>query len=542
MAGTEVTSEKRLLRFLHYGSVTATYTPGSRSHTISQQNENIDALHKVLSEVDEKAFDIIKTVYKANTSPHPELIPFALAECTRVEGLKTKAIRTAEILCDDTKLFFLFFKFGMERDPKLGSSPTCRKLISSYYLKKDIMKLVSEVAMYPSYRGWRHGDLLCLSHIKAKEGDTAREAIFRYITRGAKQMKEDFQDKPEAKEVVEYLTKVHEFRKETDPSKVAQTIEIYSLSFEHVNFTHLKSKVVWSALLRQISLRTLLDHFSLIARNKLFRNGRAWDEAFITSVSDVLQNNQAIKKSKIHPSRVYLENLSYQLEARFKLDTGVKKHTHASQKYPAVSIDIVTRLSQLTTATMKLLEPTKLRYLISVDPFDLNVRKCGYVPYLTPSHAAAIIVQCYLKVEPNVTVVGPTFAGNISPIELAKDEKTTNIETTLSDLRNPNKSTAPGQKLPKRDFTQSMLGVFEWASSAKKKFDVIILIATSINSTNYVAKFNQYQRTMKVPRSKLVLISLCNAKATVDTKEIFIVSGFDDKVCSLVNSFVTEVF
>ncbi|CAB0017371.1 unnamed protein product, partial [Nesidiocoris tenuis] len=72
------------------------------------------------------------------------------------------------------------------------------------------------------------------------------------------------------------------------------------------------------------------------------------------------------------------------------------------------------------------------------DPFDLNVRKCGYVPYLTPSHAAAIIVQCYLKVEPNVTVVGPTFAGNISPIELAKDEKTTNIETTLSDLRNPN--------------------------------------------------------------------------------------------------------
>lgn len=74
---------------------------------------------------------------------------------------------------------------------------------------------------------------------------------------------------------------------------------------------------VWSALLRQISLRTLLDHFSLIARNKLFRNGRAWDEAFITSVSDVLQNNQAIKKSKIHPSRVYLENLSYQLEARW---------------------------------------------------------------------------------------------------------------------------------------------------------------------------------------------------------------------------------
>lgn len=48
------------------------------------------------------------------------MIPFVLAECARIENLKADALKTAELLCDDTKLFMLFFKFGLERTPKIG--------------------------------------------------------------------------------------------------------------------------------------------------------------------------------------------------------------------------------------------------------------------------------------------------------------------------------------------------------------------------------------------------------------------------------------
>uniref|UniRef100_A0A0K8S6S4 TROVE domain-containing protein n=1 Tax=Lygus hesperus TaxID=30085 RepID=A0A0K8S6S4_LYGHE len=535
-----VTDEKKLKRFLHYASIGGTYLPGARLHAIHYKEDNIDLLVAILKNMQkEKIFEVIKKVYKENTSPHQEMIPFVLAECARIDSLKIEALKTAEILCDNTKLFLLFFKFGFERVPKIGCGPACKRLIGAYYLKKDVTKLAGEVAQFPKYRGWRHQDLFRLAHLKAKPDDIARQALFAYISRGAETMNKHFNEpEPKPKEIVDYLNKVDSFRKERDPARAAETIETYMLTVDHLNFIHLKNRQVWCALLRQIPLRTLLDHFSLIARNKLFRSGRGWDADFKSCVRDSLQNNQAITDSGLHPSRVFIENIAYQFEAKFKLENAVKKNLRVAQKAPAVSSEIVSALNQLMNATFKLFKPTNLRYIIAVDPFDMTTRKVGHIPFMLPSQGAAITVQSYLKIEPNVTVVAPTWDGPISPIEVAKTSTAKELEEILSSVRS--KTTVAPKTMPKRDPTVSMVDVFEWAQKQKKKFDVFILVATAINATQYVAKFAQYQRTMKLPRSKLVLLSLCCAKNTVDTKDIFVVSGFDDKVLPLIVNFVKE--
>lgn len=170
----EVTDMNRLHRFLCFGSEGGTYY-------IKEQKlgfENAAALLRLIE--DGKGCEVvqeIKTFSQEGRAAKQEPILFALAICSQCSDAKTKqaAYKAVPEVCRiPTQLFtFIQFKKDLKEGMKCGIwGRALRKAVADWYNGKNGMAVALAVTKYKQRNGWRHKDLLRLSHLKpANEGN-----------------------------------------------------------------------------------------------------------------------------------------------------------------------------------------------------------------------------------------------------------------------------------------------------------------------------------------------------------------------------------
>ncbi|XP_073983919.1 RNA-binding protein RO60-like [Rhodnius prolixus] len=529
MAQTD--AEKKLLRILHYGCEEAIYVPGCRLQKKFYEEDKVNQLRSIIAEIEhEKLFDIIRKVMREKTSLYPDLILYVLAECARSEIKRPDALKAAEEMCTTAEYFLLFFKFAKAVSPYIGTGRACRRFITNWYLKKNSLELAEMVGETPSYRGWRHADLIKIAHIKSTDPATA--AVLTYLSRGAKTMIDMYGEDPKAKEVVSYLKNVDNFRKDGDEGSVIRTIETYMLTVSHLNFIHLKKKQVWIALLRRMPVDTLLDYIHLLCKYRMFRKGRMWDQEFLTAVCDVLCNVNSIAETRLQPSRVFIDLCTYQFAPKYKLELAAKSLRRLAQKPPAISYELVTNLEKLIIATYDNVEPTGLRYVIAVDNSDMHKRRCAHLQYMMTSQAAAAIAVTFYVAEKQCDIL------------LCQGSTTTplNFKTKKPKIADVAEKFVTGERF-QRSGPKYVLASLVWAVKQKKEVDVFIIIGTCLQFQGLVGKVAELRSKLLVPNFRLVLCCLCDTHhQPIKDNNILTVIGFDEKVCQVIARFAKGIF
>lgn len=213
--------------------------------------------------------------FESNLAPHPEAIIFALALCSRQkssEPLRKAAYDMVNKICATPEDFILFVKFASQlskerQEPSNGWGSGLRKVVNNWYQSKEPLELLKCVTRYRGRYGWKHRDIIKLSHPHGKTiGEiifyfllllflimnfylnfsifTGHEAVFKYILKGLREMKESYQNNPEVEPLIKYAEKIETFKQCQDDVQGARLLEIHELTLDHVPGHFLKSEEV----------------------------------------------------------------------------------------------------------------------------------------------------------------------------------------------------------------------------------------------------------------------------------------------------------
>lgn len=529
-----VSPEVRLKRYLYYTNEANIYLPGCRHYHKRYTRENVPSLGELLADKKHNfIFDLVETIHKENKSCYPDALLYVLSEMARDKELRPKALEIAETLCEKVESFIVFLKFSLENSPKMGFGRSFRNFIRNWYVSKDHLKLAEIVGEMKKYRGWRHCDLMRLAHVKTSE--PAKAACFKYAVSGLKDMEKEYGDNEEAKKVVSYLTTVETYRKKTDPVEVAGKIESYLLGIEHVNFVLLEDKKVWLALLKQMPVLQVLNHFQFMSKRKMFRNSRNWDFIFVDTVIEALTKPYS-NRIGVSANRVFIELMNYENAGRVKLELATKIH-QTSKKPPILNSDLINALTQLMITCIEDVKPTGKKFMLAIElSQEMLKRRCNVARYITLMEAAGFLAYYLLHTEVSVKLF--TFNGTgLKQLSIAKEAT---IKQLIDNLKSEN--IPEGGSKNKGDEH-----IINWLkehcrSGGSEEVDVCIILRSYMDNNSLHGLTSGGSTNKKI---RFVVSDLCGipkSSKPPDRRNLFVTSGFDEKLTEAITLFASEAF
>lgn len=527
-----VSPELRLKRYLYYTNEANIYYPGCRYFHKRYTRENIPSLDALLADNKEEfIFDLIQTVHKENLSCYPDALIFVLSELARDKKLRSKALKLAETLCEKADCFITFIKFSLENSPKIGFGRAFRKFIRNWYLNKDYLRLAEIVGEMKRYKGWRHCDLMKLAHIKCSE--PAKAACFKYAICGADEMMKEYGENEEAKKVVSYLSTVETYRKKEDAAEVAAKVDSYMLGIEHVNFLVLQDKKVWLALLRQMPVLQVLSNFQYMSKRKMFRNSRNWDFIFVDTVVEALTKPYA-DRSGVSANRVFIELMNYENAGRVKLELATKIH-QMSKKPPILNPELSNAFIQLMEICLEGLKPVGKKFMVAIElSQEMLKRRCSVSRYITLIEAAGFIAYYLIHKETSVKVF--TFNGSgLKQLSIAKEASVKQVIETLKSENIPEGG-------PKNKGDEHIINWLKEHKTGSDEAEVCIVLRSYMDNSSLHGLTSGGNINKK---TRFIVSDLCgipkNSKPP-EKKNLFITSGFDDKLAEAITLFASESF
>lgn len=169
---SKIPAKERLKRFLYTSSEEPRYVTGTpEKHGYYSPDKVKSILELLESNNPEILLNIIEVTNSENVLPRRETIFIVLAyaatsNITMKDTFKNKLYTTLLNVCRNTEELFLFIKFY--RTQKKNFTSALNRAVSSYYMKKDPMELAKCVSEAKGYHGWKHKDLVKLSHCKTE--------------------------------------------------------------------------------------------------------------------------------------------------------------------------------------------------------------------------------------------------------------------------------------------------------------------------------------------------------------------------------------
>lgn len=346
MAGTELDPQfqTRLKRFLHLGLEEPKYFPGCWSSHKYFELDKLNVINEAL-EVNNNNVEIVKIileVYKAGWFTRYETIVFALTKCLILGGieLREEVYKVVPQVCKNSEELMLFTKFA--RIHKSGHGQGWCKVLRRWYNSRDPLTLVKEITRAKARHGRSHRTLLMKSHIKVEAEDVARDAVVKYGVYGYRRVRVLMSNKPEAREILEYIKIVEDMRHCEDPVHAREIARCNNLTLEHVPGHLLTSPEVWEAVLPQMPLDDLLNYLQRIHNMGFFGTSET-DVDIVTLVVSMLTNKELIKKSKLTPLAVYITIMNYKKKCKplkfAKAKVAAEKETRrrAKQMYDSTT-------------------------------------------------------------------------------------------------------------------------------------------------------------------------------------------------------------
>ncbi|XP_064371821.1 RNA-binding protein RO60 [Dromaius novaehollandiae] len=511
-----VTDMNRLHRFLCFGSEGGTY------HVKEQKLgfESAEALIRLIEEG--KGCDVvqeIKTFTQEGRAAKQEPLLFALAVCSQCSDAKTKqaAFKAVAEVCNiPTHLFtFIQFKKDLKEGMRCGIwGRALRKAVADWYNGKNGMAVALAVTKYKQRSGWSHKDLLRLSHLKpASEGIAI---VTKYITKGWKDVQEAYKDKAvsaETEKLLKYLEAVEKVKRTKDELEVTHLIEEYGLVREHLLTNHLKSKEVWKALLKEMSIPVVLRNLGKMTANSVLEPGGSE----VAIVCERLGNEKLLKKGRIHPFHILVASETYKAG-----------HGSRGKLWWRPDEDILAALDATFYKTFKTVEPTGKRFLLAVDvSASMTQKVLGSV--LNASTVAAAMCMVVARTEKDSHIVA--FSHEMVPCPVTADMTLPQVLVKMYEI-----------PMGTTDCSLPMI----WAQKTQTPADVFIVFTdneTFAGNIHPAAALREYREKMGIP-AKLIVCGMTSNGFTIadpDDRGMLDICGFDTGALDVIRNFTLDL-
>lgn len=504
----------QLRRFLTIGSETATYSVGAKELTkengllilaMTKDAEN----HKIL--VDE-----IVEISLAGRALKQQPILFALAIACQHGPTESKQYARAQI----TKVvrtgthLFTFVKYLGQFG---GWSRGLRKAVGSWYVEKDAEQLAYQLVKYRQREGYTHRDVLRLTH-PMLHGPTKR-GVINWAVKGSYGDPSD-PILPPMPRVLKGHIAANDPGNESDISDI---LTYTNLPWEALPDSAMNDVKVWDkmldngvpvgAMLRQLPRLTQLG----MLPDMMGEKGRTKD------VVDILLNEEALKKARIHPIQVLLALKTYQ-------------QGHGIRSTWAPSRKIVDALDEMFYLTFDNIEPTGKRTLLAHDVSASMwwENSAGKLPMYAGEIAAAMSMVT-MRSEEEWAVVAFNGHRNYSgddpvgllPMDVSPRQRLDDVIRTFRNM--PHGGT---------DASLPML----WAAKHNVPVDTFVIYTdndTWAGSIHPFQALEQYRQKMGIPARMAVVATQATNYSIANPKDpgMLDVSGFDASVPQLLSDF-----
>ncbi|NXO00746.1 RO60 protein, partial [Rhinopomastus cyanomelas] len=478
-----VTDMSRLQRFLCFGSEGGTYH-------IKEQKLGFGNAEALLRLIEEgrgcEVIQEIKTFGQEGRAAKHEPLLFALAVCSQCSDAKTKQAAfkaVPDVCCLPTHLFtFIQFKKDLKEGMKCGIwGRALRKAVADWYNGKNAMAVALAVTRYKQRSGWSHKDLLRLSHLKpASEGIAV---VTKYITKGWKDVQEAYKEKEvsaETEKVLKYLEAVEKVKRTKDELEVTHFIEEYGLGREHLLTNHLKSKEVWKALLKDMSIPVLLRNLGKLTANSVLEP----QGSELAAVCERLTNEKLLKKGRIHPLHILAALEAYKAG-----------HGGRGKLWWRPDKDVLGALDASFYRAFKTVEPTGKRFLLAVD-VGASMTQSVLGSTLSASTVAAAVCMVVARTEKDSHIVA--FSHEVLPCPVT-------AEMTLPQVL------VKMYEIPMGTIDCSL--PMTWAQKTQTAVDVFVVLTdnkTFIGNVHPAAALREYRKTMGIP-AKLIVCGMTSS-------------------------------
>ncbi|OAD61808.1 60 kDa SS-A/Ro ribonucleoprotein [Eufriesea mexicana] len=533
----------RLAQFLYVGKEYPDYQPGNWFVHNYFLAKNVPSIEELAENAEKQLLpiEIIVKAFESNLIPNPETLIFATAVCCRQmksESLRHAAYAVLNKICVSPQHFILFIKFASQiskqreldanGSSRHGWGHGLRKAVNNWYFSKTPMELAKCVTRYKGRYGWKHKDIIKLSH--PIPNNPGGEMVLKYIIHGLKGMKKSCTEDPMLTEILEYIEHVEDFKHCTDEVQAARLLEMYKLTLDHVPGHLLKSKEVWDALIPSMNLIMLLTNLQRIHNLKLLKPF----SPTVSKIIDKITNEDNIVQDKVHPALVLVTIRDYENSGKPLTYEKRKIKEQLDKPLPTPSkpnSKIIDALYKMLNISFLHIQPTGLRYMVTINMNKTMVETHTWRSgNMTGAEAGCIIALALLHSEKNVTIA--TFKN--SGIHIVNFEKTS-FGQAMRELK----------QMPTGHVNLNK--PMSWAAHENNKYDVFINVVDQIFEKFDTSEeaLQAYKAKLQLTNTKLINCAVCSSstyRKQKSNKSILTINGFDASVPVVIQAFAKSLF
>lgn len=496
----EVDDMMRLTRFLVLGSSSGTYYVTERKLT----KDNLDAVERLLKagrgkEVVDKIVEVSDAGRAASNDP----ALFALSRCCAADDAEVR--RYAYTALPKVARIGTHLLHFMEYVKQFrGRGRAHRRAIRAWYQERPVEKLAYQMVKYQQRDGWSQRDVLRLA--RPKPASHTHNSVYEWTVKGWKDV-----DGIPADEELRLLWAYEQAKKASDDKEVARLIKEYRLPREAVPTEHLKSILVWEALLEDMPVEAMVRNLATMTKNGVLVPMGSFTQSIVAR----LHNREAICKARLHPIKILSALTTYQ--------SG--HSVRGSSSWVAIPA-IVDALNDAFYLAFGAVEPTGKRILLALDVSgSMNIGMVGGVPGLTPRIASSAMALVTAAIEPTHHIMA--FSRGFVPLSISPKQRLDDVVRATSALP--------------FDGTDCALPIL-WAMQHNALIDAFVVYTDSetwAGRIHPVQALQQYRRTFNIP-AKLIVVGMTSTQFTIaDPNDAGMLDcvGFDTASPNIISQF-----
>ena len=303
-----ISDEQRVRRFICLGSESTYYTAAPEL-----TRDNAEVVIRLAHANPTALVDTITEISVAGRAPkvNPAIFALAIAASEADAAGQAYALAALPAVCRTASHLYLFGGYVQQFR---GWGPALRRAVGGWYNMRDTDKLAYQILKYRQREGWRHADLLALSH--PKPNDAVRDNLYRYITdtmtgrddekvgRIARH-REPYQAW-ENRDSLPDLVGAYEAVQQANALHAVNLIAEHDLSWEMLPDTLLGEAMVWEALIHKGMPQTAL----MRQLPRLTRLGLTTGKTG-TVIAEQLADAAKLKQGRVHPINVLVAQRTY---------------------------------------------------------------------------------------------------------------------------------------------------------------------------------------------------------------------------------------
>lgn len=463
----------RLDRFLILGSEGGSYYASERKLTLA----NAAAVERCVRLDGLRVVRQIKEISLAGRAPKNDPALLALAHVAKMGDVNARQA-AYEALPQIARIGTHLFHFAEYL--KLvghGWGRGTRRAFANWYLDRPADKLAMQAIKYQERDGWRHRDLLRLSH--PKTDDAELNQIFKWVTKGTIDVEKDGDNVLWAFEMVKRMTA------ESDSNALCGLITKYSLPHECVPNEMKQYPAVWEAMLPHMGLTAIIRNLGKMTSIGLLAPLSESASHVVRRLGEVID----LKAARIHPLNVLTAMKIY---GQGHGDKGKLSWSPVQQ--------IVDALDAAFYATFQTIEPAGKRHLLGIDVSGSMAGASIAGMPLTAREGSAAMALVTASVEPEFAAFG--FSTTFRPLKISPRMRLDDAIAAVSGL--PFSGT--DCSLPMVHATENKIPV--------DTFVVYTDNETWAGNVHPPVALREYRQKMGIP-AKLVVVGMCSNEFSI---------------------------